>query len=87
MLALKRTERFPDGIQYQVAYDITPFIRDSVQDVVQTLFEAVALVALVVLVFLQSWRAVLIPRAQGLGLRLPADSEIIILQVPNPERQ
>lgn len=34
-----------------------------------------------------SSRAVLIPRARALGLRLPADSEIIILQVPNPERR
>ena len=34
-----------------------------------------------------SGRAVLIPKAQSLGLRLPADSEIIILQVPNPERR
>src|SRR5207237_4603104 len=53
--------RFPDGIEYDVAYDITPFVRESVMDVVRTLFEAVALVALVVLLFLQNWRAALIP--------------------------
>jgi multidrug efflux pump len=53
--------RFPDGIAYDIAYDITPFIRESVADVVKTLLEAVLLVGLVVLVFLQSWRAVLIP--------------------------
>ena len=53
--------RFPEGIDYNTAYDTTPFIRDSVRDVVVTLFEAVGLVALVVLVFLQSWRAALIP--------------------------
>src|SRR5262249_29286268 len=52
---------FPEGVAYQIAYDTTPFIRESVADVVQTLLEAVALVALVVLVFLQNWRAALIP--------------------------
>jgi multidrug efflux pump len=54
-------QRFPEGVDYQIAYDITPFIRESVQDVVRTLVEAVGLVALVVLVFLQSWRSALIP--------------------------
>ncbi len=53
--------RFPDGVAYDIAYDTTPFIRESVMDVVQTLFEATVLVAVVVLVFLQSWRATLIP--------------------------
>jgi multidrug efflux pump len=53
--------RFPDGVEYQIGYDTTPFIRDSVTDVVRTLLEAVLLVGIVVLVFLQSWRAVLIP--------------------------
>ncbi|MGA2259286.1 MAG: efflux RND transporter permease subunit, partial [Thermoguttaceae bacterium] len=53
--------RFPEGIDYQIAYDITPFIRESVADVVKTLFEAVFLVGLVVLAFLQNWRSVLIP--------------------------
>jgi multidrug efflux pump len=53
--------RFPDGLEYDIAYDTTPFIRESVDDVVHTLLEAVALVAIVVMVFLQSWRAALIP--------------------------
>ncbi|MGO9112414.1 MAG: efflux RND transporter permease subunit [Thermoguttaceae bacterium] len=53
--------RFPEGVEYQIAYDITPFIRESVWDVVKTLFEAVFLVGLVVLAFLQNWRSVLIP--------------------------
>ncbi|CAN5276112.1 hypothetical protein BH11PLA2_BH11PLA2_31370 [soil metagenome] len=53
--------RFPEGIDYNVAYDTTPFIRESIRDVVTTLFEAVGLVALVVLLFLQNWRASLIP--------------------------
>ena len=54
-------KRFPEGVEYDIAYDITPFIRESVADVVKTLFEAVGLVGLVVLVFLQNWRSVLIP--------------------------
>ncbi|MHB1037862.1 MAG: efflux RND transporter permease subunit [Pirellulales bacterium] len=53
--------RFPDGVDYQIAYDTTPFIRESVADVFKTLLEAAALVGLVVLVFLQNWRSVLIP--------------------------
>ena len=53
--------RFPEGVEYAIPYDTTPFIRESVVEVVQTLFEAVVLVAVVVLVFLQNWRAVLIP--------------------------
>ena len=54
-------KRFPDGIDYAIAYDTTPFIRDSVMDVVKTMLEAVALVSLVVLVFLQDWKAMLLP--------------------------
>ncbi len=54
-------KRFPDGVDYQIAYDTTPFIRESVADVFQTLLVAAALVGLVVLVFLQNWRSVLIP--------------------------
>ncbi len=54
-------KRFPDGLDYGIYYDTTPFIRESVEDVVKTLLEAVALVAIVVLVFLQNWRAALIP--------------------------
>ncbi|OAI54041.1 hypothetical protein AYO44_03930 [Planctomycetaceae bacterium SCGC AG-212-F19] len=52
---------FPEGVDYQIAYDTTPFIRESVADVVRTLLEAVVLVGVVVLVFLQNWRAALIP--------------------------
>ena len=52
---------FPDDLDYKIAYDTTPYIRDSVRDVGMTLLEAVGLVAIVVLVFLQSWRAALIP--------------------------
>ena len=53
--------QFPDGLDYQIAYDTTPFIRESIADVVSTLFEAVVLVAIVVLAFLQNWRAAVIP--------------------------
>ncbi|HJZ56925.1 MAG TPA: efflux RND transporter permease subunit, partial [Gemmataceae bacterium] len=53
--------RFPDGVEYSIPYDTTPFIRESVRDVVLTLIEAIGLVAVVVLVFLQSWRASIIP--------------------------
>ncbi len=55
------SKRFPDGVEYRIAYDITPYIRESINDVVVTLIEAIALVALVMFVFLQSWRAGLVP--------------------------
>ena len=54
-------QRFPRGLDYRIAFDITPFIRDSVEEVARTLRDAVVLVAIVVLVFLQNWRATLIP--------------------------
>ena len=52
---------FPPGLEYAIPYDTTIFVRHSIKDVVKTLFEAVGLVVIVVLVFLQSWRASLIP--------------------------
>jgi multidrug efflux pump len=52
---------FPPGIDYAIIYDTTPFINESIRDVFETLFEAVVLVAVVVLVFLQNWRSSLIP--------------------------
>jgi len=54
-------QRFPEDLDYAIYHDTTPFIEESVADVVKTLFIAVLLVALVVLVFLQDWRATLIP--------------------------
>ena len=48
--------RFPDGVDYAIAYDTTPYIRESVNEVWKTLFDAVVLVGIVVLVFLQDWR-------------------------------
>jgi hydrophobe/amphiphile efflux-1 (HAE1) family protein len=53
--------RFPEGLDYKIVYDTTPFIRESVNEVFSTLRDAVILVAIVVLVFLQNWRAALIP--------------------------
>lgn len=51
----------PDGVKYDIVYDPTQFVRESINAVVHTLFEAIALVVLVVIVFLQTWRASLIP--------------------------
>ena len=53
--------RFPPGVDYTIPYDTTLFVRDSMHDVIKTLFESVSLVALVVLIFLQNWRAALVP--------------------------
>ncbi|MEO8657635.1 MAG: multidrug efflux RND transporter permease subunit [Bryobacteraceae bacterium] len=52
---------FPQGMDYLVSYDATMFVRAAIQDVLQTLLEAIALVILVVFIFLQNWRATLIP--------------------------
>ena len=54
-------KRFPQGLDYQIAYDTTPFIRHSVDDVFNTIYIAAALVIVVVLVFLQDWHAMLLP--------------------------
>ncbi len=53
--------RFPEGVTWHVAYDPTVFVRDSILAVVQTLLEAVLLVVVVVILFLQTWRASIIP--------------------------
>jgi len=52
---------FPPGIRYEIRYDTTPFIRESIGEVFKTLREAVILVAVVVLLFLQNWRSAVIP--------------------------
>jgi multidrug efflux pump len=52
---------FPPGMDYAIVYDTTPFIRESIHEVFETLFDAIVLVAVVVLVFLQNWRSSLIP--------------------------
>ncbi len=53
--------RFPEGVGYEVVYDPTVFVRESIAAVIQTLLEAVLLVVLVVTLFLQTWRASVIP--------------------------
>ena len=52
---------FPPGVDYAIAYDTTPFINESIHEVFKSLRDAIILVAIVVLLFLQSWRATLIP--------------------------
>jgi multidrug efflux pump len=52
---------FPAGVDYDIVYDPTRFVQTSIEKVVITLFEAIALVVLVVIVFLQTWRASIIP--------------------------
>jgi hydrophobe/amphiphile efflux-1 (HAE1) family protein len=59
MKELSRT--FPQGLTYDITYDPTVFVRNAIEAVVHTLFEAVLLVVLVVVVFLQSWRASVVP--------------------------
>ena len=55
------SKNFPDGLEYSIVYDPTNFVRDSIKAVVHTLLEAVLLVVLVVILFLQTWRASIIP--------------------------
>ncbi|MFJ5296647.1 efflux RND transporter permease subunit [Pseudomonas sp. NPDC088368] len=52
---------FPPGMEYNIVYDTTRFVQDSINAVIHTLLEAIALVVLVVIIFLQTWRASLIP--------------------------
>ena len=55
------SEKFPEGVAYRAVWDPTVFVRDSIKAVQHTLIEAVLLVVLVVVVFLQTWRASVIP--------------------------
>jgi multidrug efflux pump len=55
------SKRFPKGLEYRIAYDPTMFVRDSIRAVTHTLLEAIVLVVLVVILFLQTWRAAIIP--------------------------
>jgi multidrug efflux pump len=56
---LKRN--FPEGVEYRIVYDPTINVRDGIREVVKTLFEAILLVVIVVVLFLQTWRASIIP--------------------------
>jgi multidrug efflux pump len=55
------SRNFPEGLTYRIVYNPTIFVRESITEVLHTLYEAIGLVVLVVLVFLQTWRASLIP--------------------------
>src|SRR4029077_8532661 len=57
----RMSKDFPPGIMYEVGYDTTPFIRESIAEVFKSLRDSVILVSIVVLLFLQSWRAAIIP--------------------------
>ena len=59
MAELKKT--FPEGVDYTIVYDPTRFVQASIDSVIRTLLEAITLVVLVVIVFLQTWRASVIP--------------------------
>jgi multidrug efflux pump len=62
--AMKELEKnFPEGLKYDIVYDPTIFVRSSIEAVVHTLLEAIVLVVLVVILFLQTWRASIIPLA------------------------
>ena len=60
-LMAKLSKRFPSGLKYDIVYNPTQFIRQSVDAVIDTIFEAIVLVVLVVILFLQTWRAAIIP--------------------------
>jgi multidrug efflux pump len=52
---------FPEGLDYEIGFDTTPYTRESINEVIKTLRDAIILVAIVVLLFLQNWRSALIP--------------------------
>ena len=54
-------KNMPEGLEYRIAYDPTQFVRASIESVIHTLLEAIALVVIVVILFLQTWRASIIP--------------------------
>jgi len=56
-----QSKLFPEGIEYAIGYDTSPFVEKSIEEVVKTLAEAMVLVFIVMFVFLQNWRATLIP--------------------------
>jgi multidrug efflux pump len=57
----KLKQRFPPGVDYRIIYDTTMFVSESIAAVIKTLFEAIGLVVIVVIIFLQTWRAAIIP--------------------------
>src|SRR5204862_8076746 len=63
MKDLRASPDWPSGVEYRIPFDTTIFVRQSMKDVVKTLTEAILLVVIVVVVFLQNWRAAIIPLA------------------------
>src|SRR4051812_6099957 len=63
MTELRASPDWPSGVEYRIPFDTTIFVEQSIHDVVKTLAEAIALVVIVVIVFLQNWRAAVIPLA------------------------
>jgi multidrug efflux pump len=61
-------QSFPTGLDYRIVYDTTVFVDESIRAVEHTLLEAVALVGIVVMLFLQTWRATIIPLDSGPGV-------------------
>ena len=57
----KLKKDFPEDIDYEISLDMTPFIKESIKEVIHTLIEAIVLVAIVVMLFLQNWRSAIIP--------------------------
>ena len=57
----KMAQNFPEGMNYDIAYDTTIFVKESIHGVIETLIEAFILVFFVVFLFLKDWRATLIP--------------------------
>ena len=55
------TQQLPPGLDYDIVYNPTEFIAESIDEVIKTIFEAVILVVIVVILFLQTWRAAIIP--------------------------
>ncbi len=55
------SDRFPQGMAYEIVYDTTPFVKESISNVIDTLRDAILLVVLIVFIFLQTWRAAVIP--------------------------
>ncbi|WP_459554290.1 efflux RND transporter permease subunit [Lacunimicrobium album] len=56
-----QSEKFPQGLEHRIVYNPTVFVEESINSVIHTLFEAIILVVIVVLIFLQNWRASVIP--------------------------
>jgi multidrug efflux pump len=82
-------QHMPEGVEYRIAYDPTQFVRASIDSVITTLLEAIALVVLVVILFLQTWRASIIPLlavpvSVVLAIGIVVDDAIVVVE--NVER-